>query len=243
MSRTGRFLSGVSLGYFSQVLVLIAGLWLTPFLLSRLGQHYYGLWLLGAQILTYVMLLDFGIVALLPRETAYATGRADGLERATALREVVGNAGRLVLWQMPLVAGTAVLVWFCIPDEWHEFRGPFAVVLTVFVLTFPARVFQGVLQGLQDLGFLGAVQISSWLVGLGVTIGLVLHGFGLYALAGGWAVAQVIAPGACWWRLGLRWPGILSLRPSVCAMNSDWITRSVKSRRSRWARRRVSVRC
>ena len=57
------------------VLTLVVGLWLTPFLLGRIGTHEYGLWLITTQILGYLMLLDLGVVALAPRETAYATGR------------------------------------------------------------------------------------------------------------------------------------------------------------------------
>jgi len=46
------------------------------FLLHRIGQHDYGLWLVGAQLLGYLGLMDFGIVALLPRATASAAARA-----------------------------------------------------------------------------------------------------------------------------------------------------------------------
>jgi len=74
MSRTRRFVSSALLGYAYQAAALVTGLWMAPFLLGRLGQHDYGLWLVGLQILTYMALLDFGIVALLPRELAYATG-------------------------------------------------------------------------------------------------------------------------------------------------------------------------
>ena len=76
MSRTRRFLGGVAFGYANQALVTLVGLWLTTFLLLRLGQDDYGLWLVGTRILGYLMLLDLGVVALLPREVAFATGRA-----------------------------------------------------------------------------------------------------------------------------------------------------------------------
>ena len=45
MSRTGRFLHGVWLGYAYQGLIMLVGLWLTPFLLRHIGQHDYGVWL------------------------------------------------------------------------------------------------------------------------------------------------------------------------------------------------------
>src|ERR671938_1880164 len=102
MSRTNRFLSGIGFGYASQVLTTLVGLWLTPFLLTRIGQHDYGLWLVGTQLMFYLALMDLGIVALLPRETAFATGRAGGVVESAELPLLVGQTVRLVLWQMPL---------------------------------------------------------------------------------------------------------------------------------------------
>ena len=67
MSRTKRFVRGVGLGYANQVLTTLVAFWLTPFLLHRIGQHDYGLWLVGTQLMFYLALLDLGIVALLPR--------------------------------------------------------------------------------------------------------------------------------------------------------------------------------
>src|SRR5258708_27145169 len=82
ISRSRRFVDGLVLGYAYQALVMVAGLWLTPFLLSHLGQHDYGLWLTALQMVTYLTLADFGMIALLPRTVAYSTGRSGGVENA-----------------------------------------------------------------------------------------------------------------------------------------------------------------
>src|SRR5215813_4572661 len=118
MTRTKRFLSGVGLGYAYQVLLTLVGLWLTPFLLRRIGQHDYGLWLVGAQLLAYLALMDFGIVALLPRATAYATGRAGSVTGAKDLPDIVGQTAWVVICQTPVVALAALILWFTIPAAW-----------------------------------------------------------------------------------------------------------------------------
>src|SRR5689334_20090413 len=69
-ARTKRFIAGAGAGYAYQLVVMVVGLWFTPFLLRHLGQHDYGLWAVGMQILGYLLLLDMGVVALLPREQA-----------------------------------------------------------------------------------------------------------------------------------------------------------------------------
>lgn len=208
MSRTKRFVSGISFGYAGQVLTTFVGLWLTPFLLFRVGQHDYGLWLVGTQLMFYLALLDLGVIALLPRETAFATGRAT-IEASVDLPLIVGQTLRLLLWQMPLVALVAVIAWFMIPAEWEGLRDPLGLVLLAFVLTFPLRIFGAVLLGLQDLAFLGRLNIISFLISTAITVVLVLAGWRLYALAIGWIVGQFIKAGAGWFRLRRHFPTVL----------------------------------
>ena len=93
--RLARFAGGLGLGYLHTLAVLVVGLWLTPFLLRQLGSHDYGLWLLASQVLVYLALMDFGVVALVPREVAFAVGQrtaADGAEDACRSRP--GGRGR-----------------------------------------------------------------------------------------------------------------------------------------------------
>src|SRR5688500_11590096 len=117
MSRTDRFLKGIGFGYTSQILTTLVALWLTPFLLHRIGQHDYGLWLVGTQLMFYLGLLDLGVVALLPRETAFATGRAKSIEEASELPLIIGQTVRLIAFQVPLVALGALLAWLMMPPE------------------------------------------------------------------------------------------------------------------------------
>ena len=209
MSRTNRFLSGIGFGYASQVLTTMVGFWLTPFLLYRIGQHDYGLWLVGTQLMFYLGLLDIGIVALLPRETAFATGRAPSIAEANELPIIFGHTVRLILWQMPLVAIGALVAWAMMPAAWENLRNPISVVLIAFVITFPLRIFRAVLQGLQDLAFLGRSGIVIYLLSTGTTVALVLAGWGLYALAIGWTLQQVLGALTGWYRLHTRFPTVL----------------------------------
>lgn len=209
MSRTSRFFGGLGTGYFNQAVTALVGLWLTAFLLHRLGQYEYGLWLLVGQVLGYLALLDLGVVALLPRELAYATGRAGGADRAEDLRTIVADTLRLAMWQTPLVGLAAVIVWLNLPGEWEPLRGALGVVLLAFTVTFPLRTFLETLRGLQDLAFAGAANTVAWLVGIGTAVGLVLGGFGLYGLAVGWIVTQLSLTGLAWVRLKRRFPQAL----------------------------------
>lgn len=214
-SRTHRFLAGLSLGYVYMGLVTLAGLWLTPFLLHRIGQHDLGLWLLVNQILGYLMLLDFGVVALLPREAAYATGRTLQGGDASDLAQTIGRFRRIVRWQVPLAAAAAAVVWIALPSAWSPLRGPLLAVLAVFVLTFPLRIYHAALQGLQDLAFLGRVQLLTWAAGTAVTVLLVLRGGALNALVAGAIVTQLTTAIACGWRLRSAFPHGWAAEPAA----------------------------
>ena len=178
-TRTHRFLGGIRLGYVYLALVTVVGLWLTPFLLRRIGQHDLGLWLVATQILGYLMLLDFGVVALLPRETAYATGRTLQGGDEHDLADTIGRFRRVVRWQVPLVLVAAAAIWIALPAEWSELRWPFVAILVTFVATFPLRIYHAALQGLQDLAYLGRVQLAAWVAGTALTVSLVFGGVGL----------------------------------------------------------------
>jgi O-antigen/teichoic acid export membrane protein len=213
MGRTRRFLHGVSVGYATQALITIVGLWLTPFLLGMLGEAPYGLWLIGTQILAYLLLLDLGIVTLLPREVARGLGSSADPAAATAeVSRIVATTVHVVVRQWPIVAIATTIVWLLLPREWAELRGPLGIVFVVFVATFPLRILQAILTGLQELAFGGITYVTAWAAGIALTVGLVLGGFGLYALAVGWVGQQTLmfAMGAI--RLARRHPGVVPRR-------------------------------
>ncbi|MGH9374279.1 MAG: lipopolysaccharide biosynthesis protein, partial [Vicinamibacterales bacterium] len=227
MTRTERFLKGFATGYVHLVAAAIAGLWLTPFFLRHLGESTYGLWLVGTQIVAYLLLMDLGVVALLPRETAYVTGRT-GRKDAPELRDLIEKALTLAVAQTPFVtvAAAAALYWF--PGAWSALRTPLIVVVALFVVTFPLRVFQAALTGLQDLAFVARAQFAAWAIGTAMNVWLVLEGFTLSALAVGWCATQVLIIVSCGLRLWRKFPGAMPRRLQLgpAASVRDYITRS-----------------
>ena len=218
MSRTHRFVGGVVLGHVHLVLVTIVGLWMTPFLLRLLGEQAFGFWLIAQQLLGYLLLMDVGVNALLPRETAFATGRTGSVAQAVDLPLVVARARQAALWQTPLVVAVALATWVWMPEGWRPAAGPLAVMLGCFVLLFPVRLYQTFLQGVQELPFLSRVQIASWVITTVVTVALVLKGAGLYALVIAWGCGQFFTAAAARIRIARRyaesWPP-WRLRPSA----------------------------
>ncbi|WNG44198.1 oligosaccharide flippase family protein [Archangium minus] len=228
VTRSSRFLSGFSFGLANQVLTLVVGLFLTPFLLRYLGQSDLGMWLVASSLMGYLGLLDLGVAALLPRETAYAAGRNP--ERPLpAVSEVFGQALQIALLQLPLVAVGALMLLPLLPESGEKLLYPFLMVLGTFVLLFPLRLFQAVLSGLQDLRFLGILQTVSWAAGTIASISLVLANAGLFAVAAGWMVTQVLSALACLWRLRTAYPDALPRKLPKLSMEGirSWLSRSL----------------
>lgn len=191
MSRTKRFLTGVRFGYVSQAITTIVGFWLTPFLLERLGAHDFGVWATVAQLLAYLLLLDVGIVALVPLDVARASGEVDPSIRVQRIREALARTLGVLLLQLPIIAVAAASLWWLLPARWADAREILAPVLVIFVLCYPFRVANATLEGLQEFRILGRTQLATWSLQTVLVVALVWAGMGLPALVWGWAVQQV----------------------------------------------------
>src|ERR1700693_2675080 len=104
MSRTRSFLNGALFAYLYQGSAMMIGLWLTPFYIRTLGPKDYGIWLVGMQVLAMLMLCDFGVLAVIPRDV----GRRRGLDLRRAgsldLTLIIGQTTKVVLVQTLLIA-------------------------------------------------------------------------------------------------------------------------------------------
>ncbi len=135
MSRTKSFFDGALFAYLYQACMLLIGLWLTPFYLHTLGARDSGVWLVGLQVLTFMLLCDFGIIAVTPRDVANASG-LEQIERGSfQLQSLIGQNLKVVLVQTGLVALVALVLFFVRPSSDPALRGPVGLVLLVFVVS------------------------------------------------------------------------------------------------------------
>src|ERR1700728_2921667 len=115
MSRSKTFLSGAALAYLYQGCMMVVGLWLTPFYLRHLGAHDYGIWLVGLQVLNFLLLCDLGVLAVIPRDIAQAHGRELAETNSDPLRLLIGRLLKTVLVQSAMVVIVAGGVYFFRP--------------------------------------------------------------------------------------------------------------------------------
>src|SRR5580658_10324753 len=176
MSRSRKFLSGAAFSYLYQACVAIVGIWLTPFYLRMLGAHDYGVWLVGLQVLGFLLLCDLGVIGVLPRDVAHANGRELSGSEPDELPRLVASTAKIVLPQTRLVGLVALVLFFFRPSAASGLRGPVVLVLSTFVITYPLRMFPAVLQGLQEIKFLGQLRIWLWIATTAITVFLLFLG-------------------------------------------------------------------
>ncbi len=191
MSRSRSFLGGALFAYIYQAALMLVGLWLTPFYIHTLGVRDYGIWLVGLQVLNFLLLCDFGVIVVTPRDVANASGVDQSEQASGEVARVVGQTLKVVVAQTAVIALAALALFFLRPAHDAELRGPVGLILAVFVISYPLRVFPAVLQGLQDLKFLGQLRLALWGVSTVLVVAMLLLGARFYALAGGWCVQQM----------------------------------------------------
>jgi len=177
-------------------LALVVGVILVPFVLRRIGTHEYGLWIVTGELLGYVALVDFGLVGILPWLVAECEGRRDVISlRGLFIHSVLLGGVAACLYGV-----AAIGLWSVAPatlslsvDDRLALRGPFVIMVVATMSAYPLRIFNACLVGAQDVVWNGLAAIAQAIASVVITIGLLVHDYGLYALALGVAVPQFAA--------------------------------------------------
>ncbi len=127
------------------------------------------------------MSLEASGASSMPRARPPAKWRASGK----------GQTLKVVLAQTILVALATAVLFFLRPAHDSALRGPIGLILAVFVISYPLRVFPAVLQGLQQFKFLGQLRLALWGISTVVVVVMLMLGARFYALACGWCLQQM----------------------------------------------------
>lgn len=100
MSGVKKFLRGVVTSYIYIIITSIVALWLTPYTLSFIDKSHYGYYVLLADIITWVNLLQFGVSGVFNSKAAMCIGKKDyvSLQKYTSTAQIMqGTSSVLVL--------------------------------------------------------------------------------------------------------------------------------------------------
>lgn len=165
---------------------MIAGFVVAPFLIHRLGDSTYGLWVLIASLTSYFGLLDIGVRGSVARQIAFYRAKNDveggNATLNTALAMLCGAATLALIGTL----GAIFLFFYIIPVPADQVQNVQLALLLVglnLVLWLPLSMFDAMLWAYQRFDLINAVDITTVVVRVGLTFYLIGRGHGLVGLA------------------------------------------------------------
>jgi O-antigen/teichoic acid export membrane protein len=195
MSRSRKALITAGFSYAQTAIGIALAVVVTRFLVQRLGDSLYSLWLASGALLAYAALADLGIFGVLP----WLIAEADGKKDRPAMRALVAHGcavGVLVGTAYVLVA---LVLWTVFPSVLHataadraQLFGPLALMVAATFLSYPLRVFVALLAGVQDVFFSGFISLGQLVLSNALIVTLTWRGYGLYGVASGAAIPPLL---------------------------------------------------
>ena len=223
MSRIKRAAVTAGFGYAQYGVAIASGIVLVPLTIHRVGATAYGLWLASGEVLGHAGMVELGVLGVLP----WMIAEADGKNHRVAMRRLVGQGVTVASLVGCAYLALSVLGWRLLPGMLHltaadrrTIFGPLAILVVANAISYPLRVFQGVLAGLQDVYFNGALSLVNAITSATLTAVLLLRGQLLLALALGAALPSVLTLVAAFIRITLVAPDLLTgwARPSLAGI-------------------------
>ena len=212
MSRTNRAAISAAFTYLQFAISMLFGLIVIKITLARVGSREYGLWLASGEILGYAGLLDIGVFSLLP----WLIAKADGEGDRAAMRSYVKHAVYIGIAVSISYAVFFTLCWTVLPGllklsatDRVVLRAPLFLLVSAVALTYPFKVLDAVLLGIQDVRFTGMLSLTQLLTTSIVELGMLYLGFGLISLAVASALNVIIAGSLGLWRVHRIAPDLL----------------------------------
>jgi O-antigen/teichoic acid export membrane protein len=181
-----QIIKNVGSSWFSLGVNILVGVFLSPFILHRLGDAAFGIWVLIFSLTGYYGIFDFGIRSSIIRYVSKYTATQD-------MEEVNGliNTATFTYTCVGMLSMVITLVGCIYVDRVFEVQAEFQstarwlmlVVGTSVALGFPLGVFGGILEGLQKFYVLNWTNVVSSLLRVALIVYYLNRGAGLLAVA------------------------------------------------------------
>jgi len=181
-----QLVKNVSSNWVALVVNVLVGIFLSPFILHRLGDTAFGIWVLIFSITGYYGLFDLGIRSSVVRyvSKAKATGDPDYASRVISTSLFAYSCIGIVTFLITLTLTAHVDAFFHIEPEFHTTaRWLLFMVGSGVSLGFPLGISGGMLEGLQRFDITSFTSIASALLRALLIVIALQHGHGLLVVA------------------------------------------------------------
>jgi O-antigen/teichoic acid export membrane protein len=181
-----QILKNVGSSWSALAVNVIVGIFLSPFILHRLGDSAFGIWVLIFSITGYYGLFDLGIRSSVIRYVSKYTATGDREKLTQFVNTALFSYTCIGILSMVLttVLSSSVERVFKIPPEMHsQARLLLLMVGAAVSLGFPLGVFGGILEGLQRFYILNWTSIAATLARAALIVYFLNRGYGLLTVA------------------------------------------------------------
>jgi len=181
-----QIIKNIGSNWFALGINIVVGLFLSPFILHRLGDSAFGIWVLIFSLTGYYGLFDLGIRSSIVRYVSKFTATQDHEDLAKLVNTSVFTYSCIgaISLLLTLTVCFYVNAIFRIPPELHTTaRWLLLMVGCSVALGFPLGIFDGFLEGLQRFYVLSWTNVVSQLLRAGLIVLALTHGRGLLTIA------------------------------------------------------------
>ncbi len=181
-----QIIKNVGSSWFSLGINVLLGLALSPFILHRLGDTAFGIWVLILSITGYYGLFDLGIGSSVIRFVSKytATGEHEELAKIINTSLFTYTCIGVVSMLVTVVVASQINRMFHVPPEFlSTARWLLLMVGAAVALGFPFGIFGGFLEGLQRFYILNWTNIVSNLLRAGLIVIALRNGKGIISVA------------------------------------------------------------
>ncbi len=177
--------TGAVIGYITIGINLLAGLIYTPWMIRSLGQDNYGLYALSVSLIG-ILVMDFGLGAAVTRFLSLYN--ADNNEEA--VNNLLGLIYKLFIVIDIVIVVVLTVVYFNIGgiykelsfEEINKLKVIFLISSAYSILSFPFGTLSGILSSYEKFTQLKATELFYKILNMGLIIGALSLGYGLYTL-------------------------------------------------------------
>ena len=157
-----------------------------PFIIHAIGDRDYGIWVLVGSIMGYYGLLDFGITSAVVRYVSKFSAVKDDRNINQIFNTslfLFSLVAMVVIMASTLLAST-ISLWVKVPKEQFEVLSKIIMIVGLsLAISFPCRVFGGILRALVRYDIVSGIRISSTFFRTILIILFLKKGGGLLSLA------------------------------------------------------------
>ena len=195
MSGVKKFLRGVVTSYIYIIITSIVALWLTPYTLSFIDKSHYGYYVLLADILTWVNLLQFGVSGVFNSKAAMCIGKKDcvSLQKYTSTAQIMQGTSSVLV----LVIGLILTLFI---DKIVDTTGiskfdvvtTFLLALITSVVTIFKQPLSAILVANKQIHIDNILQLGLFIVQALLTVLFLNLGYSIVSLAASHLIAVII---------------------------------------------------